>query len=141
MHIVCPHCLTTNRVPEQRLYDQGGCGKCKQPLFTGQPLNLDEQSFHRYSQHEELPLVIDYWAPWCGPCNMMAPAFSQAADELEPDVRLAKINTEAEPGLAARANIRSIPTLVMYRHGREIGRQSGAMDKSTLIHWIRSRTA
>lgn len=139
MHIVCPHCLTTNRIPERRLLDPADCGQCQQALFTGQPINLNEAAFQRYSQRDELPLVVDYWAPWCGPCNMMAPAYAQAATELEPFVRLAKVNTEVEQALAGRANIRSIPTIVMYRQGQEIGRQSGALDQSSLTHWIRSQ--
>jgi thioredoxin 2 len=138
--VVCPHCHAPNRVPVARLEDGGNCGHCKQPLFVGAPLELDAASFDRHVGRSELPVVVDFWAPWCGPCRMMAPAFAQAAGELEPYYRLAKVNTEDEQALAARYGIRSIPTLAVFRDGREIGRQSGAMDKASLIRWIHSIT-
>ena len=115
--IRCPHCGSANRVPEPRLVDRSKCGRCHQPLFTGQPLELDEGGFDRLVSREGIPLLVDFWAPWCGPCLQMAPAFAAAARTLEPKVRLAKVDTEAAPGLGARFGIRSIPTLVLFREG------------------------
>lgn len=137
LQVVCPHCNVTNRVPPGRLAEGGSCGKCKQPLFSARPLELDAASFERHVAATDIPLVVDFWAPWCAPCRMMAPHFEKAAAELEPAMRLAKLNTEAEQGIAARYGIRSIPTLVVFRRGREIARQSGAMDGPGLVRWVR----
>jgi len=136
--VVCPHCAAPNRVASARLADQGKCGKCKQALFQGHPLELNAANFDAHTGRSELPVVVDFWAPWCAPCRSMAPAFEQAARDLEPNVRLAKLNTESEPQLAARFSIRSIPTLAIFQGGREIARQSGAMDAGSLTRWIRS---
>ena len=138
LHVVCPHCHTTNRVPSARLADGGVCGKCKQALFTAHALELDGASFERHVAASDIPLVVDFWAPWCAPCRTMAPHFEKAAAELEPQVRLAKLNTEAEQAVAARYAIRSIPTLVMFRGGKEIARQSGAMDLPGILGWVRA---
>ena len=138
LQVVCPHCHVTNRVPRERLADGGTCGKCKRALFTGHPLELDGTSFGRHVGASDIPLVVDFWAPWCAPCRMMAPHFEKAAAELEPRVRLAKLNTEAEQAVAARYAIRSIPTLVAFRNGKEIARQSGALDSAALVRWVRA---
>lgn len=136
--VVCPHCHAPNRVPAARLVDGATCGKCKQKLFTASPLELTGRSFDSHIGRSDLPIVVDFWAPWCAPCRAMAPAFAQAAHQLEPTCRLAKVNTEAEQALAARFGIRSIPTLAIFRHGRELARQSGAMDAASLSRWIRN---
>ena len=136
LHLVCPHCSTINRVVDKKLKDSPRCGQCKQPLFIGEPLELTAANFDRHISRNDLPVVVDFWAPWCGPCLQMAPNFQQAAIDLEPYARLAKVNTEAEQQLAARFNIRSIPTLAIFNNGREIARQSGALDLGSLKRWI-----
>ncbi len=138
VHIVCPHCNAINRIPPERLEDHPKCGKCKQPLFTAQPINLSSAGFPLYINRNDLPVVVDFWAPWCGPCKMMAPAFSQAAAQLEPHVRLAKVNTEQEQVLAGQYGIRSIPTLVIFRKGEEIVRQPGALSATEIVQWVRA---
>jgi thioredoxin 2 len=143
--VVCPHCHAANRVPAERLADGGtnhanaNCGKCKDRLFSGEPVELDATSFDKHVGRSDLPVVVDFWAPWCGPCRMMAPAYSQAARMLEPRYRFAKVNTEAEQQLAARFGIRSIPTLAIFKGGREVVRQSGAMDAASLARWIQAQ--
>lgn len=137
VHIVCPHCDAINRLPETRLSDTPQCGKCHQPLFAAQPLELDTRRFDRHIERSDLPVLVDFWAPWCGPCRMMAPAFAQAAGVLEPQLRLVKVNTEAEPALGSRFGIRSIPTLALFHHGREVARQAGAMGTADIVRWAR----
>ena len=139
MLLPCPHCHTLNRLPEERLAEQPVCGRCKQPLFTGQPLELNASTLALHLERGELPLLVDFWAPWCGPCRMMAPAFAQAAVHLEPALRLGKVNTEALPELGARYAIRSIPTLVLFQGGKEVARQSGALSETQMIQWVRSQ--
>jgi len=138
-HIVCPSCGATNRVPETRLGEHPTCGKCKQALFAGKPAVLDDTNFTRHIDASDIPVVVDFWAPWCGPCRSMAPHFERAAGMLEPQVRLAKLDTEQAQQTAARYGIRSIPTLIMFRNGKEVARQSGAVDANTLVGWVKSK--
>lgn len=136
VNVVCPNCGAVNRVPGRRLGDGPSCGKCKSPLFDGHPVALTDQTFDRYLNREGLPLVVDFWAPWCGPCKMMAPAYEQAAARIEPRARLAKVDTEQNPMLAQRYGIRSIPTLAVFKGGRQVASQPGAMVGAQLVQWI-----
>ena len=138
MHITCPHCLSVNRVPAQRLHQDPKCGRCHNSLTGGHPLALNSANFQKHLTRSELPMVVDFWAPWCQPCQMMAPAFAQAADILGPAVRLAKLDTQAEPNLGAQYNVMSIPTMVLFRNGREAARTSGAMNAQQIAGWVKS---
>jgi thioredoxin 2 len=140
LHIVCPHCATVNRIPSARLGEAPKCGQCGQQLFTGHAIELGSANFRRFIERNDLPVVVDFWAPWCGPCQMMAPEYTAAAAELEPKVRLAKLNTDAEPGLAGEFGIRGIPTLIYFKAGREVARRSGAMGRSDIVRWALSYT-
>lgn len=126
-------------MPAARVADRPKCGQCHAPLFTGHPIALTSADFELHATRAEIPLVVDFWAPWCGPCRMMEPAYEQAAKLLEPHVRLAKVNTEEEQALAARFGITSIPTLMLIRDGREVARQPGAMGTQDIVRWVRSR--
>ena len=137
-HVICAHCGAINNVPVARLGDDPKCGKCAKPVFSGKPLELNEAGFERFINKSHQPVVVDFWAPWCGPCKMMAPTFSQAAAQLEPRFRLVKVNTEAHQNLAMRLRIQSIPTLAIYKGGREVIRQAGAMGLADLLNWVRS---
>ena len=140
LHIVCPHCNAVNRIQISRFEDHPRCGSCKEQLFTGVPVILNEGNFDQQITRNDIPVVVDFWAPWCGPCKMMAPAFESAAAELEPQVRLAKLNTEESQSIAARYKIQSIPTLAIFDHGREVIRQAGAMQQGHLLQWVRANT-
>jgi thioredoxin 2 len=137
-HVVCPHCSAINRIPPDRPAREAKCGSCHQKLFTGKPVTASRESFERHITRNDVPVLVDFWAPWCGPCLAMAPAYERAAAELEPDYRLLKLNTEEEQTVAARYGIRSIPTLILFMHGREIERRAGASDTRSLVAWARS---
>lgn len=133
----CPRCGASNRIPRSRLTDGPNCGRCKQPLFGAGPAELTSANFRALVERSDLPVVVDFWAGWCGPCQMMAPIFARAAQELEPAIRFAKLDTEAEAELAGRFGVRSIPTLIVFREGREVARQAGVMPAESLRSWLR----
>lgn len=142
LHVVCPACRTTNRLQSTQLGSDPHCGQCRQPLFQGRPAELDEAGFDKQVARSALPVLVDFWAPWCGPCRAMAPAYEQAAHTLEPHVRVAKVNTEEAQALAARLNIRSIPTLALFMDGAEVARQPGALTRpEDIVRWARAQLA
>ena len=136
MHLVCTHCNATNRVPSDKLQAELNCGKCQEHLLTAHPDNLGEAAFNAQLAKSDLPLVVDFWAPWCGPCRMMAPAYEKVSHDMQGKARFVKVNTEDEQGLAAKYNIRSIPTLAVFAGGREIARQPGAMSVPDVARWV-----
>ena len=136
IHIVCPKCNGINRVPTSRLGDKPACGKCHSPVLDGKPVNLSGQNFDRFIGRNDLPVVVDFWAAWCGPCKMMAPVFSQVSSEMASRMRFAKVDTEQSQDIAARYNIRSIPTMILFKNGKEIDRVAGAMDQNALKRWL-----
>jgi thioredoxin 2 len=139
LHIVCPHCDTVNRVPADRLQERPNCGKCTKALFTGKPVELNGPRFMKHITRNDIPVLVDFWAPWCGPCQTMAPAYEQAAQQLEPEFRVVKVNTEEARDVAATYNIRSIPTLALFKNGQEIARQPGAMDAGRIVAWAKAQ--
>ncbi len=140
MNLVCPACGTTNRVPEARLHDQPVCGRCGAELMSTKPVALTDATFPAYVAGTELPVLVDFWADWCGPCKMMAPHFANAATQL-PDVRFAKLDTDANPQASSSYRIRSIPTMILFRGGQEVARQSGAMAAGDLVRWVQAQAA
>ncbi len=139
LEVVCPSCQAVNRVPAARMQNRPVCGKCRSALFSGRPLEVDQAAFTRHLQRNRIPVLVDFWAPWCGPCKMMAPVFEQAAQRLEPGVRLLKVNTEQQPALASELGIRSIPTLVLFDQNREVARQPGALQLPMLLQWVEAQ--
>lgn len=136
LNISCPHCTTTNRIPEERLGDNPVCGKCKEGLFDGHPMTLTSANAAKVLSNTDIPVLVDCWASWCGPCKSFAPIFEAAARELEPEVRFAKLSTEENEQLAMQWSIRSIPTLILFRNGKEAARMSGALPLNQLKAWL-----
>lgn len=138
MIVVCPKCSAANRLDAARARDEPVCGKCGDALLDGRPHAIDDASFERFVTRNELPVVVDFWAAWCGPCRAMAPQFEQAARELRGDAVLVKVDSDASPAASARLGIRSIPTLVLFRGGKEVRRQSGAVQAAQIVAWVRA---
>jgi thioredoxin 2 len=135
---VCPHCGAVNRIPAERPAKEAKCGRCHRPLFEGKPVPASADTFERHRTRSDIPIVVDFWAPWCAPCKAMAPAYERAAAELEPDYRLLKVNTEEAPELAERYQIRAIPTMMLFARGNPIAHTAGAMNATGIVNWVRA---
>jgi thioredoxin 2 len=140
-HVVCPHCAATNRLPVDKPVQAARCGACHRALFEGHPAAADAAKFDKHRRSNDIALLVDVWAPWCGPCRVMAPMFEQAAAELEPDVRLLKVNADEEPRIASELGVTGIPALLLLRGGQVIARTAGAMDTRRIVAWTRSHLA
>jgi len=136
MHYTCPSCATINRLPTNKPAAEATCGRCKSPLVNGLPVDLTDQSFSRFINKNDLPIVVDFWASWCGPCKMMAPVFSKLSEQMQSQLRFAKVNTEEAQQISSQLGIRSIPTLILYHQGKEIDRLAGALPEPQLRQWI-----
>lgn len=140
LHIACPQCGARNRLPADKLEQQPKCGKCSQPLFQGHPTAVTDANFEKMVNGTDVPVVVDCWASWCGPCMRFAPIFEEAAQQLEPKVRLAKLDTDANPAVSARLGIRSIPTLIVFKNGKEAARISGAIPLTPFLEWVKEHS-
>jgi thioredoxin 2 len=141
VHIVCPHCDAVNRIPADKPAQAAKCGRCHRSIFEGKPVDVDAVRLEKNIRDNDIPVVVDFWAPWCGPCRMMAPAYARAAAQLEPKVRLLKVDTQDNPAAAEKYNIQAIPTLMLFRGGRTVDRLSGALDERSLQQWIMRHVA
>ena len=140
-HVVCPHCDTVNRVPSARPAAAARCGQCHRALFEAHPVEVDEAGFERHVRENDIPVLVDIWAPWCGPCRAMAPQFERAAAALEPRIRLLKLNADSAPETCARLNVRGIPAMFLLRKGQILGRTAGAMNADAIVRWACSQLA
>jgi thioredoxin 2 len=136
INVVCPHCLKVNRIPKKESYSKANCGACKQSLLDSKPVSVDPQAFNQFVANSDLPVVVDFWAPWCGPCRMMAPAFEEAALSMPLKAQFLKVNTEEQPQLGGQFGIQSIPTMVIFKGGKEVDRVSGALSAQRILNWV-----
>ena len=141
IHVICPSCQGKNRVPADKINKSPKCGLCKSVLFPGEPFELDELKLDKHLKNDDVPLLVDFWAPWCRPCLMMAPMFADAAKEMSPHVRFAKLDTEKYPNMGERFGIRGIPLIILFHKGREVARQTGVMNANGIVNWVRQHNS